>query len=336
VAAGEAVTVQEMGQAVSGRAWDHWRRSFAPERIAPARVARSLFIALRSQEELPPRLRSKAVEREQVRNYTFALEQRDRLTRYLEEFVASDVLCDVPKLLEGWVPADALPDTLRVDLVVGLPEIRYFEGRFLVDPGLAWASGREQIVRFLASTLYRDVAAIEGVDPDRAQGPDIALHTLRLLRNEAVPAYLDRLADIGFDGRHPVLAHAAVSPVDLCDQALRSLEGLDAVLTRLRSWEDPRQAEWPQVYRFFVGSQSWQATSWYMARTIAAALGEDRLREASTTVRGFWAAYQEAARTMPAEPDARRTSVKYFLQQAPPLSAENAAWVDRELARLFG
>ncbi len=336
VAAGEAVTIEEMGQVVSGPTWDHWRRSFAPERIAPARVARSLFIALRGQEELPARLRSKAVELEQVRNYTFALDQRERLTTYLEEFVATDVLCEVPTLLEGWVPAGALPDTLRVDLVVGLPEIRYFEERFLLDPGLAWASGREQIVRFLASTLYRDVAAIEGVDPDQAQGPDIALHTLRLLRNEAVPAYLDQLADIAFDGRHPVLAHAAVSPVDLCDQALRSLQGLDAVLTRLRNWEDPGQAEWSQVYRFFVGSQSWQSTSWFMARTVAAALGEDRLREASTTVRGFWAAYQEAALAMPEEPVARRTSVVYFLQQAPPLSPENAAWIDRELARLFG
>ena len=335
VAAGEDLSLEEMGQVVSAPAWEHWRRSYEPERVPASRIARALFITLRGQDELPPRLRDKPYRVDLVRNYEVALEHREQILPYLERFIADEVICGVPQYLEGWLPAAVRTDTLHVEFVVGQPEIRLYEDRFLVDPGMAWAAGREQMVRFLASTLYRHVAVIEGTDPDRASGPQIALECLRVVHNEGIPAYLDRVADIAFDGRHPLLASRGAVPERFCEQAMRTLESLDATLARLRAWPDADDEQWQQVLRLFIGSQSWRPTGWYMARVIAAELGEERLEEVSPSVAGFWAAYAEAAARTPAEPTAAPGTVPYFLQQAPPLSAENVAWMEAELTRLF-
>jgi len=336
VAAGEEVTLEELGDVAALPTWELWRRSFEPERIAAAPVARSLFIALRGQEELPDRLSQKSYRIDLVRSYEATLERRPLVEQYVQTFRDRETACGVPELLAGWVPPEALPDTLRVDFVPGHAEIRLYEGHFMLDPGMAWAAGQAQIVRFLASTLYRDLATVEGPSPDQASGPEIALQAMRVVRNEGIPAYLDRMDEIAFDGRHMLLASAAPVPENLCDQAMRTLRSLDTVLTRLLAWDQVADEQWQQVYRLFVGAQSWQPTGWYMARVIADTLGEERLQEASRTVAGFWAAYHEAAAQQPAQPTARPGSVSYFLQQAPRLDDGTAAWIEEQLRRRFG
>ncbi len=335
VAAGEVVSLEEMGQVVSAPVWEHWRRSYHPERVPASRVARALFIALRDQDELPPRLRDKPYRVDLVRNYEVALDHRERILPFMEAFIADEVACGVAPYLDGWLPRAVLADTLHLEFVVGQPEIRLYEDRFLVDPGMAWAAGREQMVRFLASTLYRDRAVIEGTDPDRAAGPQIALECLRVVHNEAIPAYLDRVAEIAFDGRHPLLASRGAVPERFGDQAMRTLESLDTMLTRLRGWQDADDAQWEQVLRLFIGSQSWRPTGWYMARVIAAELGEPRLQEVAGSVAGFWTAYARAAARTPGEPTEPPGTVGALLQQAPRLSPQNVAWMDAELTRLF-
>ena len=335
IAAGDDVDLEAMGQVLAQPIWDRWRRSFEPERVSVAQVARAFFVTLRSRDELPPRLQDKPNRLDYARNYGFHLERRAEIEAYVNDFMTDDLACTVKELLDGWVNEAVLADTLRVDFVVGHPEIRLFEGHIMVDAGMAWASGRTQISRFIASTVYRKAALIEGRAPEAAQGADILLQSLRLVCNEAIPAYLDEVDDIAFDIRHPALGHASPKPSQYCDQARRTLRTLDADLTRTLLLPDPTDEHWRQMYRIFVGAQSWLPTGWYMARVITDQLGEPRLQEASHTVAGFFAAYQEAALQISTTPSARAGTVEWHLQSARPFTTENAAWLDVELRRPF-
>jgi len=335
VAGGEAVPVEEMG-AVAGRpVWDRWRRSYEPETLPAAAVGRMLFIALVGRDELPSRLQDKTIRADLVRSYEIALARRAEITAFVEGFIAEDVGCRVREQLAGWLPAADLPDTVRIDFLVAHPEIRYYEDHLHVDAGLAWAAGRDQLVRFLASTLYRDQAAIAGRQPASAHGPDIVLETLRLVYNEAVPVYLDDLPHLAFDPRHPLLAKAAPDVEDLGGQAARTLRAFDAGLTAVRGRPAPTDGDWLALYRIFVGAQSWRASGWFMARVIAGHLGEPRLQAAARTVPEFLAAYHEACAAAPGNRDAAPGSLAAHLASPPAFTPENAAWLDRELRRLF-
>ena len=335
VAGGEKVDLEAMGQVVALPVWDRWRRSFEPENVTAAQIARALFVNLRSRDELPAHLHDKAVRLDFDRNFSFHLERRAAIEAYVADFGADDLACAVREMLDGWVDASALTDTLRVDFVVGHPEIRLYEDHIMVDAGLAWASGRRQIVRFIASTIYRDVAAIVGIEPARARGADILLETLRLVCNEAVPTYLDDISEIVFDARHPTLSFASPNPDEFCNQATRTLLTLDDGLTRILRLDSPGDENWRQLYRIFVGAQSWLPTGWYMARVIVDQFGEPRLQEASRSVADFFAAYQEAALLLPETPSARVGTIDWYLQSAHPFTTENAAWLDVEFRRRF-
>ena len=335
IAAGEKVDLEAMERVVAQPVWDRWRRSFEPEDVRALLVARAFFVTLRSRDELPPQMRDKPTRLDFDRNYRFHLERRAEIEAYVADFMADDLACKVRDLLDGWVAPAVLTDTLRVDFVVGHPEIRLYEGHVMVDAGMAWASGRAQIPRFIASTVYRDAASIEGTTPDLARGADILLETQRLVLNEAIPAYLDDVADIAFDRRHPTLGRAAPIPDQFCDQARRTLQSLDVALARTLLLPDPTDEHWRQMYRLFVGAQSWLPTGWYMAQVIVDQFGEPRLREAGRTVAGFFAAYQEAALLTPTTPSAATGTVAWQLQSAPSFSPENAAWLEVELRRRF-
>jgi len=335
VAAGEPVTVDAMVEVASSPVWDRWRRSFEPEAIPAAAAGRTLFIALVGQDALPPRLRDKTYRADLVVSYETTLARRAEITAFVDDFLRSDAACDVRTQLSGWLPAAELPDTLRIDLVVGHPEIRLFEDHFLVDASLAWAAGRQQLVNFLASTLYKHVAVVAGPAPANARGGDILLHSLRLVFNEAAPAYLDHMAEVAFDPRHPQLAKIAMNPDDLAGQAVLTLGSLDAGLTAIRRRPAPTDEDWLGLYRLFVGAQAWQPTGWFMAQVIADRLGEARLQAAARSVPDFYAAYQRAcaAPAGSAAPGVRTVAAQ--LANPPALSADNAAWLDRELRRLF-
>jgi hypothetical protein len=226
-------------------------------------------------------------------------------------------------------------DTLRVDLIVGHPEIRHYEGHTMVDASLAWAAGRRQLVRSIASVIHRDVAAIEGVEPTDAHGEGILLESLRLVRNEGLPAVIDDMTSITFDPRHPLLASASPRPDTICEAAIRTLAALDVGLTRVRAMPAATDEDWQQLFRLFVGAQSWTPTGWYMARVIETELGRERLQEAGATVPGFVTAYQDAALLAGQRTVADRGSMDWFLTQAPAFSDENAAWLQEELRRRF-
>ncbi len=335
VAAGEEVDVEAMGAVVARPVWDRWRRSFEPEHLTASRVGRALFIALRGRDALPERIRDKTAPSDLIGNFRVTLDQRERIEAFVEAFRTDELACGVFTVLADWIEPSAMPDTLRIDLMVGHPEIRLYEDHVMLDASLAWAAGRNQLVRFLASTVYRDVATIAGRDPDKAKGSGILLETLRLVRNEAVPAYLDDLIEVTFDPRHRLMANASPVPDQVCLQAQRTIISLDASLHHVLALPDAGDEDWTQLYRLFVGGRSIQPCGWYMARVIESRFGRDRLVAATRTVADFFAVYQEAALLSPAEPTTATGSVGWFLETAPPFSAENAAWLDRELKQRF-
>lgn len=328
-------SLETMHAEAESNVWRFWRRSFIHDAVRAETVGRAMFIALVGREQLPERVRDRIVSLDLVRNFELTRDRRAEIVTAVERFVAEERGCEVFAALEGWLPATELPDTLRLTILPGLPEIRFFEDVFLLDAGLVWASGQVQIARFLASSLYKQRTLVEGSRPTSAQGADVFLHSLRLVRNEGVPAYLDDMPEIGFDPRHTIIGRAAPKPDELCLQAIRTLESVDAGLTRVLAIESPTQDHWENLYRIFVGAQSWQATGWFMSRTIADQLGVARLQQAGRSVPDFVAAYQEACGHLPDATTAPRGSLDWFLASAPALSEANAAWIDRELRRLF-
>ena len=332
---GEAVTLEEFTALAEEPVWTLWRRSFEPKNVPALPIGRTIFISLRGKEALPEQLRNKTLRADLLYGFEIAHDYREQICSFVDAAIADEVGCGIGDRLAGWVPADALPDTLYIDFVVGYPEIRYYEGHLMVDAGMAWAAGSQQLERFLSSTVYKGIAAIDGEDPGKIDGGDVVLECLRVVRNEAVPAYLDDMPELAFDPRHKRLRNAAPIPEEFCSQATRTLVSLDRELALVRARPAPTQDNWLSLYRLFVGAQSWQATGWFTARVIADNLGEERLQEASRTVPGYWAAYQEACTHLPETPTADRGSIEWHLQSAPSFSDDNAQWIDAGLRRLF-
>ncbi len=335
IEAGEDVTLDDLGRMFARPELDRWRRSFAPENIPQRWLARHLHIALIGEESLPERLQRKSKRADLILGYREAVEQRERIEKHAATLRDGETLCRAYELLDRWAPADAIPDSLPIDLVVGYPEIRYHDGHVHLDPGLAWAAGHEQLPRFLAALVYRDIALFPGRTPHAANGPEILLESLRVVHNHVVPSHLERTADIVFDPRHSLLSGSSASPQSICEQAYRTLVSLDADLTRVRALDRPTDEDWRRLYRLFVGAQSFQATGWYLGQIIVADGGEDRLVAAAGHPADMIAAYQEAALTTEPAPGALEESLDWYLTHPPTFSADNARWLDERLRAHF-
>ncbi|MEZ4386493.1 MAG: hypothetical protein R3D98_02725 [Candidatus Krumholzibacteriia bacterium] len=334
-AAGKTVGIEDLGNLAAAGPLDLWRRSFAPENVTPAWVGRMLFLALVGEDELPDRYRDKPVRMDLVLAYREALARRAEIQQTAADLMSGDVLCRVRGELEPWLVPGALPDTLRVDLLVGYPEIRLFEGHVLLDGGLAWAAGREQLPRFVAAIVYKDLGERPGRAPRDVTGDAIVLETLRLVTNLIPSAMIERTDQIVFDKRHSLLSGAAPSPESICDQAYRTLASLDLELTRVRQLARPTDEDWLRIYRLFVGAQSWQASAWYMGQVIDARLGRERLQAATHHPADLLAAYQEASLMHDGTSAADPQSVRWYLDQAPAFTADNARWLDERLRAYF-
>lgn len=335
IAAGERYSLEDLVELADSPSWQLWRRSYLQDIVQAEPIGRALFIALIGRDQLPERQRDRTIRLDLVRNFELTRDRRQEITAAVDRFIEQERGCEIRDRLQGYLPAAALPDTLRIEFMVGLPELRLFEDVFMVDAGLAWAAGQEQLTRFLTSTLYKRLTLVEGPIPGNARGVDILLHSLRLVRNEAVAAYIDQAPEIAFEPRHPILGRVSPKPDEFASQALRTLTSLDAGITQVRALAEPTDEDWRNLYRLFVGAQSWQPTGWFMARTIADQLGTARLQEVGRSVPDLVAAYQEAASGLPGTTEAGRGTLEWFLASAPAFSADNAAWLDRELRRLF-
>ncbi|MBD3222983.1 hypothetical protein GF314_17270 [bacterium] len=335
IEAGEDVSLDDLGRLFAEPELDRWRRSFAPDNIPQRWLARQLHIALIGEEGLPERLQQKSKQADLIFGYREAVKQRERIETHAASLLDGETLCRAYELLERWAPAEAIPDSLPIHLVVGYPEIRYHDGHVHLDPGLAWAAGHEQLPRFLAALVYREIAQYPGRPPHAATGPAILLESLRVVHNHVVPSYVEQTAEIVFDPRHSLLSGGSASPQSICEQAYRTLVSLDADLTRVRGLDRPSDEDWRRLYRLFVGAQSFQATAWYFGQIIAAHGGDDRLVAAARHPADMIAAYQEAALATEPAPGAPEESLDWYLTNPPAFSPENARWLDERLRAHF-
>jgi len=335
IEAGEEPTVDDLSRLASQPAWDRWCRSFEPNVVPASHLGRTVFIALRGREELPFKLRDKSYRLDTVSAYEINLELRPQIEQFITDFAAAELACDVHRELQGWVPAELMPDTLYVDFVSSVPEIRFYEDHFMIDGGMALAAGKRQIVRSMSSVLYRQRMTVDGLAPDKAVGHGKVAQCMRLVYNEAIPAHIEELTELAFDPRHGLLAHAAAIPEDLANQAILTLGSMNKMLARLKDMPAPSEEQWQDVYRLFVGAQSWQPTGWFMAEVITNQLGEQGLRNATRSIPDFMAAYQEACSMQPARPTAEPGTLEWYFQSAPKLSPEVATWMDGILREAF-
>jgi hypothetical protein len=300
--------------------WRRWCQSYAPEVVSADLLGLTVRAATLGLDRLTPVEAGKLPRRDVVRCQAFTLAQRARVQEFVRTFMAEESACAVWPLARAWVRPEALPDTLRIDLLAGNAEIRLFEGHFLVDAGLALACGPKQMSRFLASTLYRKLEATEERSPGEVQGEAVLAQTLRLVRNEGVAAYIDDLPNLYFSKEHPALAGSAPVPEDVCATARLNLLYVEQVVTRQLALPAATR-DFTDVHLNFVGSRGWQATGWFMATVIARRLGEPRLQAAARSLSGFLAAYHEAAAMNPPAAAAAPGSVDQFVATAPVFSA---------------
>jgi len=333
--AGEDVSLEEMGQLYVSPEYDRWRRSYVNEIVSQGFLGRMLFIALRGADELPERLQQKSQRIDIVRALKESVRQRRHIEASTAALLQGDVLCQVRSELDGWLPDGALPDTLRLDLVVGYPEIRLFEDRIMVDASLAWAAGTVQLPRFIASMFYKELADFQGQQPKNAQGHGILMESLRIVHTLVAPAMIEHTDAIVFDKRHEVLGGNGPDPVSIYEQAYRTLASLDAGLTKVRADENTDDEDWLALYRLFVGAQSWQATAWYMGQIIEERLGLETLQNALSHPADLYATYQRACLAQDDATGLRRGTVEWLRGVPPRFSAENAAWLEQELRAYF-
>lgn len=335
VAAGQTVTLEELGNLAATPVLDHWRRSFAPENLTSAWAGRMMFLALVGEDQLPERLRTKSRRPELVLSYQTAIEQRRHIEDFIATLASSDILCGIRGEVEPWLEPGVLPDTLRVEVLAGYPEIRLFEDRLLLDGGLAWASGREQLPRFLAAILYNRFGAMPGPQPADVSGDAILLESLRLITNLVAPALIERTEQIIYDKRHQLLGRSAPNPTVIADQAHRTLLILDPSLTRVREQVETTDEDWLQLYRLFVGAQSWQATGWYVGQIIDERLGRERLHQAVRHPADLIAAYHEAVQATDGSTMATPQTLRWYFDSPPAFSDDNARWLEDRLRAYF-
>lgn len=335
IAAGQEVTVEDLGNLAGNPVLDRWRRSYSPENITPAWVGRMMFLALVGKDQLPERLQDKSLRMDLVRAYEVTLENRRHIEEVAASLASEDILCRIRPELEPWLGPGALPDTLRIDLLAGYPEIRLYEDRLLLDASLAWAAGREQLPRFLAAIMFKELGTLAGQAPADVTGDAIVLESLRLITNLVAPAMIERMDQIIFDKRHRLLRGASPDPSTIADQAHRTLRSLDPTLTRIRGLAEPTDDDWLQAYRLFVGAQSWQATGWYLGQVIDERLGRERLQAAVRHPADLIAAYQEAVQSRDNTTTATPQTLRWYLDTPPALSDANARWLDMRLRDHF-
>jgi hypothetical protein len=311
--------------------WRRWCQSYAPEVVSADLLGLTVRAAVLDPNRLTPAEAGKLTRRDVVRSQAFTLAQRARVEDFVKAFITEESACTVWPLARAWVRPEALPDTLRIDLLAGNAEIRLYEGHFLVDAGLAFVCGREQMTRFLASTLYRKLEATEGPSPGEVHGEAVLAQTLRIVRNEGIAAYIDDLPNLYFGSEHPALAGSAPVPEDVCATARLNLLYVEQVVARQFNLP-PATRDFADIHSNFVGSRGWQATGWFMATVIARRLGEPRLQAAARSVSGFLAAYQEAAAQNPPAASATPGSVDYFVATSPAFSPPVLATLQGSLA----
>ena len=277
---------------------------------------------------------SKNVDMKRVQSFRFVHEHAQQITPFVESFRAEQAGCGIFDHLDGFIDAERLPDLLYLDFLAGSTEIRFFDDHLLVDAGLAYCSGREQLVRILASVIYRQVQAIPGGHPrDASSGGASVAEVFRILTNEGIAAWLEDSANLFFAYRHPRLRGATPVPRDIFVRSARMLAKIDQQLSVMFADPEKLAAEGYSVSTSIAAAGAFEKVGYAMACVIKDRLGRQRLQAGRLSPLAFVNAYQEAASMRPDQAAQDTDSRAYFLEQQPAFSDAVAAGLGELLAR---
>lgn len=292
IEAGEQVPREEMGGLGAHPVWQRWRPA-VDDAIDLRRIGN--WIEATFWEELGRTGSQKRhpIREAYVRSWRWSWAHReDVAARAVETAADSCVLAD---LLERWVAPEHRAGGIRLSILPTRPEFRYREGEVFLDTGFLVAMPRQRLMHEITGLIYRNHEFIPGVDPRATDGAAAVAHTFRRMRNEGTAHWIEDTPNAYFFSDHYTFRNMVVVPEQYWDKAILAMNVLNRQLPPL--WEDPEllESRGRDLMVALNTIHSHRNLGWAMATVVAAHLGEERLHEASASVPGFVAAFQEAA-----------------------------------------
>ncbi|MCP4574326.1 MAG: hypothetical protein GY838_18370 [bacterium] len=292
IAGDDPVQRDELGGLGADPAWERWRAS-RDEPIDLRRVANWLEATFWTELGRTGTQKQHPARRLYAESWRWSWEHQDLITPRIAE-TRSDA-AELSTLVERWISPDRRPRAVTLTILPTLPEFRLVDDEYFIDVGFLAATPRDRLVGELIGLMFRNREFIPGEDPRTAAGAAAVAHTFRAMRNEGTAHWLEDTPHAHFFHDHPTFGDADVITVKYWEQALRAMVILDTELPAM--WEDPeRLADGGRGLMTALNTiQSDRNLGYAMAATIAANLGQERLHQASGSVPGFVAAFQEAA-----------------------------------------
>ncbi len=269
-----------------------------------------------------------------MRSYRYSLGHRDLIDKRLAELTGPRK-CEVADLARLWVEPGLLPQTLTILFLPAKTEIRIFEGSLLVDTGIVGASSVDQVIRQMASLLYRNYQFVPGPIPMKQEGAEAVAHSLRVMMNEGLAGWIEQIVDLDFDTRHPALDRIALVPEDFFLETQETIALFNSQLGPMLDDEDRMAENGLAFTRLLAVGGSFVRAGYGMSAVIAAHLGEERLRAVSRSVPSFLAAYQEAASLNPVPVPVPGALGSELFQTVPPLDPDIFNKLYAMLTRVF-
>ncbi|MBE0566805.1 MAG: hypothetical protein IH621_12640 [Krumholzibacteria bacterium] len=295
ITAGEAVSAADLAALGEQASFTVWRESMAPVVPKPERVGNFLEEAFWDELGRTSERKAHADRRDLGLSYRWSWERRARVDSLAAVVATEAWACGLLEHTRGWIAPDRLPRPVRIHAVPGQPELRWHDGHLVVDTGVLVAGGPQQLQRQLAGLLYRNLEAVDGINPLEATGDTAVAHVFRILRNEGLATWIEDLPHTYFDRDHPRLRRVMPVPEHFYQSTLRVAEICGAVLPRL--FADPQEMalRGQDFARTLAAGGAFSQGGYGMAAVIAGRLGLPRLQEAAHSVPAFVAAFQEAA-----------------------------------------
>ncbi len=269
-----------------------------------------------------------------LHNSNYCLENRERIDARLDEMTGPRK-CEMDKLIRYWCEPENIPADFTIYFLPTKPEIRIKDGDLFVDTGVLGAGSADQVIRNVASLVFRRFQTIPGTDPMELEGELSVAHSFRVLANEGVTGWIDKAAILEFDTAHPALHKVNLIPENFFMKAQEALEMMNRQLGPMLDDEAEMAKKGVLFAGHLAGMNAYSQTGYGMSSVIFHRLGEDRLRDASRSVPGFLAAYQEAALlNSDPVPHPGKAGSELF-ETVPPLDPELFTKLHAMLSRVF-
>lgn len=321
VTSGQQVTRPEMGGLGAQPAWERWRSS-KDEKIDLRRIANWFEATFWTELGATGPQKKSSVRMIFSESWRWSWDHREAVTTRIRETAA-----DSPRLtamLQEWISPANLPGETVLTILPSQPEFYLVGDEYFLDTGFLAATPRQRLPRELTGLMFRDREFIPGPNHRGEEGGSAVAHTFRALRNEGVAHWIEDTPQAYFINDHPSFRKALVIPEKFYEQALLALTILDKELPPM--WADPQRLAdaGHALMRDLNTIQADRNLGYVMSAVIVGHLGEERLREASRTVPGFLAAFQEAAALNPSPPPLLHETRGAYYRAVPALG--DAAW----------